>query len=88
MLDRFLRLVQDKCLLVVAELEKHRVYMEDNVRLDNAILNRSSKRHFDHDRLGGKPIFAFDQSTRLLAILHGLEVCCIFLSLCIFSNSI
>ncbi|KAG9080849.1 hypothetical protein FRC06_006069, partial [Ceratobasidium sp. 370] len=69
----FLQLVRDKCLVIISEPEKYRIYMEDNIRLESAIGSRTSKRHFDHNRLGGNPMFAFDQNTRLLAILHGSE---------------
>ncbi|KAG8738573.1 hypothetical protein FRC10_006678 [Ceratobasidium sp. 414] len=69
----FLQLVRDKCLVIVSEPEKYCIYMEDNIRLESAIGGRTSKRQLNHNRLGGKPMFAFDQSTRLLAVLHGSE---------------
>ncbi|KAG9082469.1 hypothetical protein FRC06_004977, partial [Ceratobasidium sp. 370] len=69
----FLQLVRDKCLVIISEPEKYRIYVEDNIRLESAIGRRTSKQQFDHSRLGEKPMFAFDQSTRLLAILHGSE---------------
>ncbi|QRV84788.1 hypothetical protein RhiJN_12804 [Ceratobasidium sp. AG-Ba] len=69
----FVQLVQDKCLVVVADSEKYRIYMEDTIRLDNAILMKNSKRNFEANRLGGKPVFGFDHNTRLFAVLHGVE---------------
>ncbi|KAG9092892.1 hypothetical protein FS749_015351 [Ceratobasidium sp. UAMH 11750] len=69
----FLRLVRDKCLVIISEPEKYCIYMEDNVRLESVVAGRKFKRQLDHNRVGEKPIFAFDQGTRLLAILHGSE---------------
>ncbi|KAG8718610.1 hypothetical protein FRC09_012400 [Ceratobasidium sp. 395] len=69
----FLQLVQDKCLVITSEPEKYHIYLENSIHIRHAVSNRTSKRQLAHDRLGGKPVFAFDQSTRLLAVLHGSE---------------
>ncbi|KAG8795917.1 hypothetical protein FRC12_008172 [Ceratobasidium sp. 428] len=73
MFCRFLQLVRDKCLVIISEPEKYHIYLEDSIHVGHAISNRTSKRQLAHDRLGGRAIFAFDQSTRLLAVLHGFE---------------
>ncbi|KAG8795909.1 hypothetical protein FRC12_008164 [Ceratobasidium sp. 428] len=67
----FLQLVRDKCLVIISGPEKYQIYLEDSIRIGHVIGNRTSKRQLAHDRLGGNPTFAFDQSTRLLAVFHG-----------------
>ena len=72
---RFLCLVHGKCLVVVSEPEQSRIYIEDNVSIDRAINSSPGKVTLHHKSLGGpRCIFAFDQTTRLLAIIHGQEV--------------
>ncbi|KAG8693956.1 hypothetical protein FRC09_010163, partial [Ceratobasidium sp. 395] len=68
----FLHLVRDKCLVVVSEPGKSHIYIEDNLALDQSINRKSGKVILNHHSLGGpRCLFAFDQATRLLAIVHG-----------------
>ncbi|KAG8744092.1 Vacuolar protein sorting-associated protein 13A [Ceratobasidium sp. 414] len=68
----FLQLVRDKCLVVISERGKSHIYIEDNLSLDQSINKKSGKVTLNHDSLGGpRCLFAFDQATRLLAIVHG-----------------
>ncbi|KAF8607193.1 hypothetical protein BDV93DRAFT_303052 [Ceratobasidium sp. AG-I] len=70
----FLCLVHGKCLVVVSEPEQSRIYIEDNVSIDRAINTSPGKVTLHHKSLGGSCcIFAFDQTTRLFAIVHGQE---------------
>ncbi|KAG9091466.1 hypothetical protein FS749_016528, partial [Ceratobasidium sp. UAMH 11750] len=68
----FLQLVRDKCLAVISEHGKSQIYIEDNLSLDLSINKKPGKVTLNHDSLGGpRCLFAFDQATRLLAIVHG-----------------
>ncbi|QRV84782.1 GTP-binding protein [Ceratobasidium sp. AG-Ba] len=68
----FLQLVKDKCLVVISEKGRSHIYIEDNLGLDQSINARHGKVTLNHDSLGGpRCLFAFDQGTRLLAIIHG-----------------
>ncbi|KAJ1300985.1 hypothetical protein OPQ81_003409 [Rhizoctonia solani] len=68
----FIQLIRDKCLVVVSEKDRTRIYIEDNVSLENAIRTSHGKVTLSHDSLGGSECkFALDQATRLLAIVHG-----------------
>ncbi|KEP46929.1 von willebrand factor type A domain protein, partial [Rhizoctonia solani 123E] len=68
----FIQLIRDKCLVVVSEHGRTRVYIEDNVTLEHSIHNTHGKVALSHDSLGGSQCkFALDQTTRLLAIVHG-----------------
>ncbi|KAG9082517.1 hypothetical protein FRC06_004956, partial [Ceratobasidium sp. 370] len=68
----FLQLIRDKCLAVISEHGKSHIYIEDNLSLDQSINKKSGKVTLNHDSLGGpRCLFAFDQATRLLAIVHG-----------------
>ncbi|KAF8607194.1 hypothetical protein BDV93DRAFT_552935 [Ceratobasidium sp. AG-I] len=70
----FLCLVRNKCLVVVSEPEQSRVYIEDKISIDRAINTSPAKITLHHKPLGGSHcIFAFDQTTRLFAIIHGQE---------------
>ncbi|KAG9125289.1 Vacuolar protein sorting-associated protein 13A [Ceratobasidium sp. 392] len=68
----FLQLVRDKCLAVISERGKSHIYIEDNLNLDQSINKKPGKVTLNHDSLGGPwCLFALDQTTRLLAIIHG-----------------
>ncbi|CAE6449489.1 unnamed protein product, partial [Rhizoctonia solani] len=69
----FIQIIQNKCLLVVSDSEQGhtRIFIEDNVKLSHAI-HSQGKITLHHEKLGGsKCLFAFDQSTRYLAVVHG-----------------
>ncbi|KAG8689142.1 hypothetical protein FRC11_004009, partial [Ceratobasidium sp. 423] len=71
---RFMQLIRDKCLVVVSERGKTRIFIEDNVTIHHAVNATHGKVTLNHDSLGGSECkFAFDQATRLLAIVHGNE---------------
>ncbi|QRW13378.1 E3 ubiquitin-protein ligase TRIP12 [Ceratobasidium sp. AG-Ba] len=68
----FVQLVRDKCLVVISEKGKSHIYIDDNLSLDQSINVKQGKVTLNHDSLGGPHcLFAFDQATRLLAIVHG-----------------
>ncbi|CUA74082.1 E3 ubiquitin-protein ligase TRIP12 [Rhizoctonia solani] len=68
----FIQLIRDKCLVAASEPGKTRIYIEDKVTLDHAIQTTHGKVTLNHDSLGGSECkFALDQTTRLLAIVHG-----------------
>ncbi|KAG9089762.1 hypothetical protein FRC06_001400 [Ceratobasidium sp. 370] len=68
----FLQLVHDKCLVVISESGKSHIYIEDSLGLDRSINTKHGKITLHHNSLGGSQcLFAFDQATRLLAIVHG-----------------
>ncbi|KAF8607201.1 hypothetical protein BDV93DRAFT_520086 [Ceratobasidium sp. AG-I] len=69
----FLQLVGDKCLVVIAEPNAFRLYIENDIHLPAAIKKGIGRREFKYERVGKKCVFAFDQSTRLFAIFHGIE---------------
>ncbi|CAE6371963.1 unnamed protein product [Rhizoctonia solani] len=72
--DRFIQLVGNKCLVVVSEREQKRIFLEADDTIDHAINANLGKISFSHDSLGGPQCqFAFDETTRLLAIVHGHE---------------
>ncbi|KAG8738572.1 hypothetical protein FRC10_006677 [Ceratobasidium sp. 414] len=68
----FLQLVRDKCLVVISESGKSHIYIEDKVNLNQSINTKYGKITLHHDSLGGpRCLFTLDQTTRLLAIVHG-----------------
>ncbi|CUA74085.1 hypothetical protein RSOLAG22IIIB_10970 [Rhizoctonia solani] len=70
----FIQLVGNKCLVVVSEREQKRIFLEADDTIDHAINANLGKISFSHDSLGGPQCqFAFDETTRLLAIVHGHE---------------
>ncbi|CAE6410609.1 unnamed protein product, partial [Rhizoctonia solani] len=70
----FIQLVREKCLVAVSERGKTRIFIEDNVTIHHAVNTTHGKVSLNHDSLGGSQCkFAFDQATRLLAIVHGKE---------------
>ncbi|CUA74255.1 hypothetical protein RSOLAG22IIIB_05485 [Rhizoctonia solani] len=70
----FMQLVRDKCLVVVSEREQTWIFLEADDTIDHAINANLGKMSLSHDSLGGSQRqFAFDQTTRSLAIVHGHE---------------
>ncbi|KAG8725214.1 hypothetical protein FRC11_001887, partial [Ceratobasidium sp. 423] len=70
----FIQLIRDKCLVVVSERGRTRIFIEDNVTIHHAVNETHGKVSLSHDLLGGSQCkFTFDQATRLLAIVHGNE---------------
>ncbi|CAE6445143.1 unnamed protein product [Rhizoctonia solani] len=68
----FIHLIRDKCLLVISERGRTRVYVQDNLMIDHAINTTHGKRTLSHDSMGGSQChFALDEGTRLFAIVHG-----------------
>ncbi|ELU39519.1 cytochrome P450 [Rhizoctonia solani AG-1 IA] len=69
---RFIQLVRDKCLVVVAGQNQFDLYIGDNVHLPNIIEKRNPKSSFKYDRLGdpNQCIFAFDEGIRSLVLFH------------------
>ncbi|CAE6451525.1 unnamed protein product [Rhizoctonia solani] len=73
---QLIHLIHDKCLVVVSDEQKTLVYVENDAMLERAIDSGRSKIAFNHDSFGGSRYkFAYDQTTRLLAlaIVHGEE---------------
>ena len=62
-------------LVISDEGEGHiRIYIADNVYLKSELLNHGLLT-LHHAKLGGAQcVYAFDQTTRFLAIVHGREV--------------
>jgi hypothetical protein len=71
---RLLQLVGDKCLAVVAQAGQSHIYMESNVKISGVISSLNGKVFLNHDRLGDKRIFAYDETNRLLGVLYGEKV--------------
>ncbi|KDN44291.1 hypothetical protein RSAG8_05555, partial [Rhizoctonia solani AG-8 WAC10335] len=68
----FIHLIRDKCLVVISEKGKTRIYVQDNLTIDHAINATHGKRTLSHDSMGGSQCkFALDEVTRLFAIVHG-----------------
>ncbi|CAE6410576.1 unnamed protein product [Rhizoctonia solani] len=69
---KFVQLIRDKCLVIVAGPKQFDLYLDDNVRLRGAIEHGVPKRFLKYDRLvdPSQCIFAFDEKTRLLAFFH------------------
>lgn len=82
--SRFLQFVREKCLVIVAEPRAFHLYIEDNVHLAGSIAKATGKQVFNYDRLGKSCIFAFDQTTRLLAIFHQQKVECACVVTCFY----
>ncbi|CAE6481643.1 unnamed protein product [Rhizoctonia solani] len=68
----FMQLICNKCLVIVSEQGRTRIYIEDNVTINHALNTTYGQVSLSHESLGGSQCkFAFDQTTRLLAIVHG-----------------
>ncbi|KAJ1300986.1 hypothetical protein OPQ81_003410 [Rhizoctonia solani] len=74
--DKFLQLIRDKCLVIVAGPNQFDIYIDDNVRLPHIIEQGTPKRSIKYDRVGdpNQCIFAFDEGTRLLGIFHSTDL--------------
>ncbi|CAE7194406.1 unnamed protein product [Rhizoctonia solani] len=72
---KFIHLIQDKCLVVVAGPGQFDLYLDDTVRLRDAIEGRP-KRSLKYDRMvdPSQCVFAFDQKTRLLAVFYNTNI--------------
>ncbi|CUA71759.1 Cadherin-23 [Rhizoctonia solani] len=71
----FAQLVHDKCLLVISDVgEGHiRIYVADNMSMESEI-RKNGLVTLSHEMLGGAEcVYAFDQTTRFFAIVHGHE---------------
>lgn len=69
-----MHLIGHKCLAIVASDEQSQVFMNDYSDIHRAIEAKAAKVTLNHDRLGGKPMYAFDEGTRILALLHSQGV--------------
>ncbi|KAG8732984.1 hypothetical protein FRC11_009539 [Ceratobasidium sp. 423] len=71
----FIRFVQNKCLLAISDATEGylRFYAADNFSMASE-LQTEGLVTLRHERLGGSQyVYAFDQTTRFLAIIHGCE---------------
>ncbi|KAG8762904.1 hypothetical protein FRC11_007233 [Ceratobasidium sp. 423] len=73
---KFIQLIGDKCLVVVAGSKQFDLYLDDKVRLRGAIEHGIPKRFLKYDRLAdpSQCIFAFDEKTRLLAFFYNTNL--------------
>ncbi|KAG8712967.1 Vacuolar protein sorting-associated protein 13A [Ceratobasidium sp. 423] len=70
----FVQLVRDKCLVAVSEPGRTHIFIENSATIDHAVNATHGKASLSHDAFGGpQRKFAFDQTTRLLAVVHGNE---------------
>ncbi|CUA74250.1 Sterol 3-beta-glucosyltransferase [Rhizoctonia solani] len=69
----FIQPMHDRCLVVIASSEKVLVYISELSQLDGIITSKPPKSTYDRARLGARPIYAYDETTRTFAISHGEE---------------
>ncbi|KAH7337761.1 hypothetical protein B0J17DRAFT_664159 [Rhizoctonia solani] len=68
----FLQLIHDKCLAIISNLQWVQFYIGDMAKLKQCISTGGSQMKLERDALSGHlRIFALDQATRRLAIVHG-----------------
>ncbi|KAL5639589.1 hypothetical protein ACGC1H_006265 [Rhizoctonia solani] len=69
----FIQVMHDRCLVVVASAEKTFIYMNEFSQIGGAINLNHSKTTWHRTRLGSRPIYAYDETTRTFALCHGEE---------------
>ncbi|KAG8733017.1 hypothetical protein FRC11_009235 [Ceratobasidium sp. 423] len=67
----FMQLVNDKCLVVISGQQWIQIHVGDGARLKRTIRNAQPKVKLNCDAPGQQYMFAFDQVTRLMAMIHG-----------------
>lgn len=66
--------MHDRCLVIVASNDKSYIFMNKNRELQHAIDARGYKNALNHNRLGGRRLFAYDETSRVLTVCHGQDV--------------
>ncbi|KAL5639869.1 hypothetical protein ACGC1H_006444 [Rhizoctonia solani] len=68
----FIQLIGDKCLIVISERGRTRIYIQDSLTIVHAINAAHGKITLSHESMGSSQCnFALDEDTRLFAIVHG-----------------
>lgn len=69
----FLQPMHDRCLVIVASNDKSCIFMNKNRELQHAIDVHGYKNALNHNRLGGRRLYAYDETSRVLTVCHGQE---------------
>ncbi|KAH7337781.1 hypothetical protein B0J17DRAFT_629309 [Rhizoctonia solani] len=67
---KLIRIINDKCLIIVASDGVSYIFMNRFLEIEDAIKRRGYKNKFKHERLGDEPVYAYDEITRTLAVCH------------------
>jgi hypothetical protein len=74
----FHRLLEnERLLLVLADRDKHAIYLESLAGMDAAIKRARPIKTLNRDKMGEEVLFAFDEAKRTLAVWASAKVCAI-----------
>ena len=74
----FHRLLEnERLLLVLADRDKHAIYLESLAGLDAAIQRTTPIKTLNRDKMGEEVLFAYDEAKRTLAVCAPAKVCAI-----------
>ena len=72
----FHRLLEnERLLLVLADRDKHAIYLESLARIDGAIRRGRQIKSLDRDKMGEEVLFAYDEAKRTLVVCASAKVC-------------
>ncbi|KEP47826.1 von willebrand factor type A domain protein [Rhizoctonia solani 123E] len=67
----FIQPMHSVCLVIVGSSQELSVFMNKNLEVGHAIRGQGHKIRFHRDNLGNKLLYAYDEITRILVLLHG-----------------
>ena len=81
----FHRLLEnERLLLVLADRDKHAIYLESLAGMDAAIQRARPVKTLNRDKMGEEVLFAYDEAKRTLAVCASAKVCAL-LNISLFS---
>lgn len=70
----------ERLLLVLADQDKHAVYLERLAEMNAAIQRPKPIKTLNHNKIGEDLLFAYDEAKRTLAVWASVKVCLFLLS--------
>jgi len=71
----------ERLLLVLADRDKHAIYLESLAGMDAAIQRARPVKTLNRDKMGEEVLFAYDEAKRTLAVCASAKVCAIYILL-------
>jgi len=71
----------ERLLLVLADRDKHAIYLESLAGMDGAIQRARPVKTLNRDKMGEEVLFAYDEAKRTLAVCASAKVCAIYILL-------
>jgi hypothetical protein len=68
-------LANERLLLVLADHDKHAIYLESLAGMDGAVQRARPIKTLNRDKMGEEVLFAYDEAKRTLAVCASAKVC-------------